>query len=323
MGKLSKNFFWCFLLLGSKVFSLDVKAKEINNKLPLGTEIYLTNNVGAGTVSKAYEQDPYAASWLYVYPYYKSEPFWHGREFKLQTEVLTIMEWRGKDNPWAGKLSNKLTLGDFKIRAELQKALHVTDWGLSISPALKVELPLSKASRDMNRIAGLGGYVNAKWSSQGFFLAYKPVVLAYLYSEPFKTGACGEGALLSDQLGDGDCKASGRQTRTLVKNTVFLGYALRSHSWKLGLRTYHSFLREPGSGEKPEIKPTSGVMESTLGILEYAYNFDTDMPTTIILGVSSLQNPYDRREGFRWPFFDFTEPAKNLTEAYVALNVTI
>lgn len=324
-----KNYFFILfavLITASGAFA-DDEAQEataqVSKKLPIGADLYMSNNVGASTVSAAYEQGPYVASWLYLYPYFKSDPFWGEREFRLQTELSTSFEWLGKDNPFPGKFSDKLTFGDFKVRAELKKALEAKELGLSLSPAFKLEAPLSKASRDANRVIGLGGYLSAAWSKWGFFLKYKPVAMGYIYSAPYKSGACTQTSANEDKLADGDCKVAGRQTMLLVKNGVFTGYNGGNHTITLGFRSYHSFLRQAGSGEKPEKSASSGIMEATLGLVEYSYDIQSRWPTTLTLGVSSYQNPYDMREAFRAPFFDFTEPGKNLTEAYLAVNVSI
>jgi hypothetical protein len=290
---------------------------------PFGADFYLTNNVGASTVSSAYKQDPYIASTLYIYPTYKSGPIWGEREIKVHAEVSGNLEWVGQGNPLSGSFGNKMSLGDLKVRAELKKALHSSDLGLSFSPALKLEAPVSKGSRISNRVLGLGGFFSATWSKWGLFFTYKPVFLGYFYSEPFKSGGCSDDALPSDRLAGGDCKIAGRQTMALLKNGLFTGYTNGNHTLTLGFRSYHSFLRGAGQGEKAEKIPSSGVLEATLGLLEYAYNIPVPVPTTLMVGVSGFQNPYDAKGGFRMPFFNFDEPEKNLTEGYVAVNVSI
>jgi hypothetical protein len=295
----------------------------VEKKLPIGVDLYLTNNVGAGTVSKAYKQDPYVASSLYVYPTLKFGPFWGERESKTHVELNGNLEWLGQNNPINGSFGKKLSLGDVKIRSELKKALYSNDIGLSLTPALKIEAPASKASRDSNRVIGVGGYVTTTWAKWGFFATYKPVFLAYAYSSPYKSGDCADDALVEDKLSNGSCKASGRQTMMLLKNGFFTGYGYGGHTLTLGFRSYHSFLRAANKGEKPESVASSGVMEATLGVVEYAYNLPVAVPTTLIFGISGYQAPYDAANGFRVPFFNFDEPAKNQTEAYVAVNVSI
>jgi hypothetical protein len=324
MGKNCTYFFWFFFMTAAFAFSAEEEiTQETTKKLPFGADIYLSNNLGASTAFKAYQQDPYAASSLFLYPYYKTAPFLGEREFRLQTELSTAFEWMGKENPFPGKLTDKFSLGDLKVRAELKKALWAKDLGLSLSPALKLEAPVSKAARDSNRVIGLGGYLNANWSKWGFSLTYKPVAMGYAYREKFKSGACTEGSGNDDRLSGGDCKVAGRQTMALVKNSVVAGYTVGNHNVTLGFRSYHSFLRKAQSGEKPEEKPSSGIMEATLGWLEYSYSIASTLPTTLTLGLSGYQNPYDAREGFRTPFFSFADPKANLTEAYFAVNVSI
>lgn len=298
-------------------------AAPVQEKFPLGADIYLTNNVGAGTFFKPYQQQPYVASSLYLYPHYLSGPILGEREIKVQAELSGNLEWMSTDNPFPGKFKDKWSLGDMKVRAEFKKALYAKDWGLSLSPAFKLEAPFSSGSWSSNRVIGLGGYFTANFSMGGFFLTYKPVVLGYAYSAPYKTGDCSDENIADDRLSNGKCKAAGRQTMALWKNGFFTGYTNGTHTVTLGFRTYHSFLRGANKGEKPEKEASSGIMEATLGLLEYAYNLPVSVPTTILLGVSSYQAPYDANKAFRFPFFSFADPAKNQTEAYVAVNVTI
>jgi hypothetical protein len=109
----------------------------------------------------------------------------------------------------------------------------------------------------------------------------------------------------------------------LLKNGFSLGYEYHPHTISLGFRTYHSFLRRRGLGEKPSKNQYGRVKEATLGVLEYAYEFFETAPASLIFGVSSYQSPYDIRDGFRLPFVSFVEPAKNETEAYIAVEISI
>jgi hypothetical protein len=296
---------------------------DVAKTLPIGADFYLSNSLGAGTLSKAYKQDPYLAHNLYIYPNVKLGPFWGEREFKAHVELNGNLEWMGQNNPINGPFGDKFSVGDVKVRAELKKALYTKNLGLSLSPALKMELPASKTARDANRVIGLGGFLIATWAKWGLFATYKPVFLAYAYSAPYKTGNCVEKASSDDKLTNDTCKVAGRQTMMLLKNGLFTGYNNGNHTITLGFRSYHSFLRDTQSGEKPEETTGSGVMEATLGMLEYAYNLPVSVPTTLMVGVSGYQAPYDASNGFRVPFFNFTEPEKNQTEAYFAVNVSI
>lgn len=321
MGKNLQYFFLItFMALHGNATETTV---ESVSKSSFGADLYLSNNLGASTVFKNYRQDPYVATSFYVYPFFKQGPFWHDREFKVHAEMSAFLEWISQGNPFAGKFDKKLGLGDLKIRAELKKALTLKELGISWTPALKLEAPFSKSSRLGNRLVGLGGYFAATWSKWGFFLTYKPVALGYIYSAPYKSQECAQDVGDEDRLSSGKCKASGRQTMALVKNGFLAGYVKDPHSITLGFRLYHSFLRKANQGEKAEVKPSSGLMEATLAYLEYSYNLPTTLPTSLILGISGYQNPYDAKNGFRLPFANFAEPEKNQTEAYVAINVTI
>lgn len=305
------------------IFAEGEEEAPVKKTLPVGADLYLSNNIGAGTIAKAYQQDPYLASSFYLYPYYKIGPFLNERELRFHGELSSSLEWMGKKNPISADFFNKFSLGDLKLRAELKKAINAKSAGLTISPTFEVEAPLAKGSRVANRILGIGGYVTATWSQWGFFFTYKPNAIAYVHSVNYKSDDCGDENTDADKVGDGQCKAAGRQTMVLWKNGFFTGYQQGNHTLTLGFRTYHSFLRDAGQGEKPDKEKGSDILESTLGLLEYAYNFSTDFPTTLYVGVSGFQSPYDANGKFRMPFFSFSEPSKNVTEAYVAVNVSI
>jgi hypothetical protein len=320
MGK-NLQYFFLITLMALHGYADEIVASQ--SKSSFGADLYLSNNLGASTFFKNYRQDPYVATSFYAYPFFKQGPFWSDREFKIHAEASAFLEWVSQGNPFSGKFDKKFSMGDLKIRAELKKALTQKDLGLSLTPAFKLEAPLSKSSRLSNRLLGLGGYFAATWSKWGFFLTYKPVALGYIYSAPYKSQECGQDVVDDDRLISGKCKAAGRQTLVLVKNGFLAGYTKDPHSITLGFRLYHSFLRKANQGEKPELKPSSGLMEATLAYLEYSYSLPTTLPTSLILGISGYQNPYDAKNGFRLPFANFAEPEKNLTEAYVAINVTI
>ncbi len=295
----------------------------VKKTLPVGADFQLANNVGAGAISEAYQQDPYVASTLYIFPNVKFGPFWGERQFTTQVELKGELEWMGQGNPIGKSFGDKFNLYDVKVRAELSKALYESDSGISLSPAFKMELPASKSSRDDNRIIGLGGYLNATWSKWGFFATYKPVFVAYAHSAPYKSGNCADDASADDKLSNGSCKVAGRQTMMMLKNGFFTGYNRGSHTVTLGFRTYHQFLRESNQGEKPEKEAGSGVMEATLALVEYGYKLPVTMPTAIVVGLQGYQAPYDASNKFRAPFVSFAEPEKNQTEAYLAFNVSI
>jgi len=313
---------WASVKISSLVNATGPEDVEVlEEKSPVGSEFYLSQSLGAGTFFKNYQQRPYVATNLYAYPYYQYGPFLGEREVKIHAELRAEFEWMGENNAFKGKFADKLDFGDLKIRAELKKALY--GLGLSFSPAFKVEIPLSKSSRSANRVLGLGGFFTVAWSNYGFFLTYKPVALGYIHSTRYKSGECGGDSSADDRLDNGKCKVEGRQGVALLKNTVSAGYKYGSHKFTLAFRTYHSFLRPIDQSERPEKEPKSDLLLQTLAFAEYAYDLPLSVPTTVILGISGEQSYYDSRLGFRMPFFDFSDPKKNLTEAYVALNVAM
>lgn len=321
------NQYSCHLLLVLAFgFPTVLKANGLGDervRVPVGLDLYVSNNLGAGTIFKAYEQASYVASSLYAYPYFKVGPFLGDRELKVYGEISTAFEWIGHNNPFPGKFNEKFSVGDIKLRAELRRAMSFADPGISISPALKLEIPSSRGSQQLNRILGVGGYLKNTWSKWGFFFIYKPVILGYIHSAPFRSGDCQADMDPEDRLGGGFCRYEGRQTLFLFKNGLSLGYEYDTHTISLGFRTYHSFLRRRDEGEKPSKRQYGKVKEATLGVLEYAYRFSESAPASLIFGLSSYQSPYDIRDGFRWPFVSFVEPAKNETEAYIAVEMSI
>ena len=310
-----------FVAASAGMSSEEEQSKSVQIKAPLGAEFYLSQNVSAGTFIKRYSQDPYVATELFVYPYYQYGPFLGDRAIKVQAELSTIFAWMSENNPFPGQFTKKFGLRDAKIRAEFKNAIYSSSLGLSFSPGLKAELPMSKSSRTSNRVLGLGGFFTAAWTNWGFFVSYKPVLVGYIHSVPYKSADCAQASAPHDVLSDGSCKLAERQSMALLKNTVSIGYAHEAHTIKLALRVYHAFLRAKGQNEPVKKGPESGILEQTLGIVEYAYQLPVAIPTTLMLGVSGEQSYYDARHHFRIPFFDFTEPGKNVTEAYLAVNM--
>lgn len=318
--KQHKILLWAVFLSSFSSFSAE-EEKVVKEPWPVGSDFYLSQSVGAKAPFKA-EQAPYVNSSLYVYPYYKSKPFWGERRIKTSVELHATFDWLSDGKSFVNPAGERFNFLDVKVRSEFQNALKFGDIGLSISPGLEIETPTSKAALKSNRIAGIGGYINFNWSKWGFFAKYRPVALGYVHTDTFKSGQCSETSTEADKLGGNACKLSGRQTMVLLKNGVFLGYNFEAHAITAGMRVNHTFLRAPGQGEK-ESSGDADVMESSVAMLEYGYTFPIQIPFSLAAGVSSSQDYYPVKEGFRVPFFSLVEPSKNETEFYLAMNLSI
>lgn len=163
----------------------------------------------------------------------------------------------------------------------------------------------------------------AAFAKAGFSVSYKPIVVGYIYGAPYKTGACAPDSAEGDRISGDTCKAAGRQTMVLLRNQFLVGYEVGDHSISLGYRTFHHFLRGENRGEKPEKVASSNIKEASLGFLEYAYKLPFMTPTTLTVGLSGEQGLYDAAGHYRLPFFDFSAPSKNITEAYVGVMVAL
>lgn len=286
-------------------------------KFPLGADIYMSHNLGAGTFFKAYKQDPSFTSYLYLYPYIKTPNFAHDRQIRLQTEFSILASWLdGKPKP---NFADRFGLGDGKIRIELLNALKSNTIGLALSPGLKFEFPWSKSSQDANKLAGLGAYININWSLWGFFIKYKPIFIAYGYDLPYKTISCDQNNTSLPKLANGRCQSLEQQTIVLLKNNFFTGYTRGNHTLTAGFKAFHSYLRPLDNANNNN----SDILESSVLVFEYSYNWVNKFPSVVSIGISSLQNNYDVKQGFRMPFLNFTEAHKNITEGYLALNISI
>lgn len=318
--KQHKIFFLAVFLASFSSFSAE-EEKVVKEPLPVGLDFYLSQSLGAKAPFKT-EQAPYVTSSLYAYPYYKSKPFWGERRIKAFLEFYTTFDWVSDGHSFVGRAGEKFNFNDIKVRTELQNALKFSDIGLSITPGLEIETPTSKTARKSNRIAGIGGYINFNWSKWGFSLIYRPVALGYVHTDTYKSGECGQNSGEADKLGGNVCKLPGRQTMLQLKNGIYLGYNYKSHTITTGMRVNHAFLRAPGQGEKHN--PYEGdIMESSVAMLEYGYAFSTEKPLSLMAGVSSSQDYYPAKKGFRMPFFSLVEPSKNETEFYLAMTMSI
>ncbi len=124
---------WATLQISSLAVAIDSEeAETLDEKSPIGSEFYMSQNIGAGTFFKDYQQKAYLATNLYAYPYYQYGPFLGERELKFHAELHTALEWMGENNPFPGKFADKFRLGRFKASCWVKKALYAKTLGFSI-----------------------------------------------------------------------------------------------------------------------------------------------------------------------------------------------
>lgn len=296
--------------------------KQVLVKQNFSVDLYLGNNIGAGTTFKQFKQEPYIYTELYAYPNITLGTFLGDRKIKLQAEIGSAFDWVSNKKLFTEEPIKKFNLSDIKFTMTLLNALKDDQLGLSLTPAVTIAAPVSSSSRSANRILAVGGSVSARWSNSGFFVTYKPSASSYIHSAPYKESKCQEDSNDSDRLSNGKCKSSSKQTMFYLKNSIYAGYGTGDHKFTLGFRFYHHFLR--GEGHKViDTKGSSNIMEATLGVVEYAYNLPFVTPMTFMVGLSGYQGKYDASKRIRVPFFDFVEPEKNQTEFYLALEMSI
>jgi hypothetical protein len=289
---------FCFLLTSS------LHAQNSDFGLSVG----LDNKVGIGTfvTDKKAEQ---LISTLALAPYLLVGPLYDDKKLKLSAEQKLDITWLESQ---ASNTQN-LKPSDFYMRALLRNALTFSTLNLSLSPMLELELPISTASREVNRFFGLGINSVLLWSYSGFSLGYKPSVAAYIHGTAEKIDDC------ATKGPEENCLAIKRQSSALIKNTLSSAYSYKNHSITLAFRTYHNFLHDLSldqfRGEAPK-----NLKISSLGYLEYSYNMPLRFPLTFTLGLSSAQPLRNDRGNINFPFYDFYTPHNNYSQFYCTLE---
>lgn len=287
---------------------------EQTKKPQIGADLSLVQTMGPGTVFKRLETERSVTTELQFIPAFKSQPFWGDRSIKASMEFYGTYEWLGKDGKAA---SERISFNDTRFRLQLKNALTAPSLGLSFMPGLKIEIPSSSSSSIANRIVGIGTNLVFSFSKWGLTLSYKPTIIGYIHSLPYKSSACTPESGSADALGDGQCKVAGSQTMLMIKNGLYAEYAYEDHSIVLGFKTFHGFLR-------PSDNPSAQkYTEATLSYVEYAYTLPFQQKTSINFGLSSFNPTYDLREGFKVPFFSQSKTASNFTNVYASLNFSI
>ncbi len=284
------------------------------NKPFIGADFSLLQTMGPGTMFKKLETERSVTTELQIIPVFKTKPFWGERSLKASMEFYGTYEWMGKDGKAAAE---RISFNDTKFRLQLKNALSSKDLGLSFMPGLKIEIPSSSSSSIANRIIGIGSNLVFSFSKWGLTLSYKPTIIGYIHSLPYKSSVCGPESKEGDFLGGGQCRIAGGQTMMMVKNGLYAEYAYDAHSVVLGFKTFHGVLRPS------DVPSAQKYTEATLGYVEYAYTLPFKPQTSINFGVSSFNSTYDARDGFKVPFFSEAKNASNFTNVYASLNLSI
>ena len=133
--------------------------------------------------------------------------------------------------------------------------------GLSLTPSLELEAPVSANSRAANRYVGLGTALSLVWSLNGFSLSYKPLITGFIN-------------------GSSNLLTSTRQTRLMLKNTIIAKYVNNNHTIAATFRLYDAFLRPLSEAYLLTSAKTQedNLRESTMGVLEYSYAIPMRFP---------------------------------------------
>lgn len=282
------------------------------NQRYLSADITLYQTMGSGVISKKFAPSQSLLSDLNLIPTFKSKPFWDDRYIQSELDFYASFEWLPEKT---GKATERLSFLDTKFRFLMKNALTAKDAGLTFNAGLETEIPSTPTSSIANRVFGLGPNLALKWSKWGFSLSYKPTAVAYLHSVPYKSSTCTD-ASTGENLGNGQCLVEGQQTMLMWKNGVYAEYEANSHKIMLGMKTFHGFLRQSAAS-------TQKYNESTLGIVEYSYEFPTELPMTVSLGVQSYNATYNPKDGFKMPFFSSKAGASNFSNVYFSYNVVL
>ena len=288
-------------------------AEQKVNKRYLSADITLYQTMGSGVISKKLAPSQSLLTDLNLIPTLKSKTFWGDRFIQSELDFYASFEWFAQNT---GNPEDRLSFNDTKLRFLMKNALGDKDVGLTFNAGIETEIPSTPGSSIANRIFGIGPNLALKWSKWGFSLSYKPVAVAYMHSLPYKSSTCNEANAEGDNLGDGQCKVTGQQTMLMWKNGLYAEYETGAHTIMVGLKTYHGFLRQsPESIQKYN--------ESTLGMLEYTYNFPTELDMGVTLGLSSLNPAYNPSDGTKVPFFSRHSSSSNFTNVYLAYNIVL
>ena len=263
-----------------------------------GATLLLTNSMGTGTFIRSLGHKQLTST-LTMTPFMNINNLYANKNLKISGEQKINFNWLQPQDAKASN-SNIFVLSDFIGRITLKDAFLWGNMGLSLTPSIEVEAPVSQASRDSKRYLGLGTAWSFAWALNGFSLSYKPLVTGFI------NGSCA------------GCASGIRQTRIMLKNTVIAKYTNANHSIGATFRLYDAFLHPLASDAQ-----ASKLNESTLGIIEYSYAIPMRFPVALTLGVSSFQPSRNSQGIINFPFFDFLTPANNYSQIYFEMELAL
>lgn len=277
-----------------------------------GATLLLTNSVYTGSFLKRVDRQEQLTSTLTLTPFVTINNLFDDKKLKISGEQKINFNWLQPQSTKAAP-SEKWVLSDFILRAALKDAFAWNSTGLSLTPSLELEAPVSKPSRDSNRYVGLGTALQLGWAINGFSLSYKPLLTGFINGAP-SDPVCDATNNKSAQA----CTPAARQTRLMLKNTVIAKYSAGNHSVAATFRLYDAFLRPLASDGQAK-----NLNESTLGVLEYNYTIPLRFPLALTLGVSSFQPSRNAKGVINFPFFDFMTPANNYSQIYFEMELAL
>ena len=283
----------------------------------------LETGLGQGTfVADPYARNPYFAWAVSAVPAYYPMP------------ALTLAVY--------AKLAQELTQSDLDnyhyqpVFYDMQLRCRYTPPTIPVADInsvveLRTYLPTSTISRYETLIMGL----MARWA---FFRSFGPIVLAYggsfrtnfhQYQSPVLDP--GEDPMIYARLGGADdmrgsnVAIAGNNVSFAIQNALSVSYVPLpnfSLSFSYGLAnawTYKTYPKDDMSS--PYADGGRGQRDTAFGGLDLWYRFDQRF--SLSGGVFTSASPKtDDNQSYRFPFYDFTSTASNLTTFYLALTVT-
>jgi len=267
-----------------------------------GATLLLTNSVGTGSFLKQVDRQEQLISTLTLTPFLTLKNLVADKSLKISAEQKINFNWLPQASP-----PEKFDFSDLIIRTALQDAFAWAGTGLTLTPSLEVEAPVSKLSRAARRYVGLGTALSLAWAYEGFSLSYKPLLTGFINGAP----------AVSDCNERSPCTPT-RQTRAMFKNTLVAKYIHGNHTVAATFRLYDAFLRPLASDAEAK-----NLSESTLGVLEYSYAIPMRFPLAVTFGVISFQPSRNAQGTINFPFFDFVTPANNYSQLYFELELAL
>lgn len=302
---------------------------------PFGLNVNLDHSVGSGTfINSRYYS--YFVGTIMVSPSYTFQL--QGRTLVTNARVYTSYEYTRPDNVNGRRV-------DFPYDPQLNaSAPALLDWkatGITVTPVLRVALPLKWESRAAGMIASVGPGVSGSWT-------YGRVTLSHLIrgTRTFhgrSTIELGEGTTRGEdgfatflcRGGEATCGSGGANTmwslsnwttvdvQAMKKLNVSLGFIVANY-WKYSVVSDQDEFTSKVRDSEGNLVAQTGAGRTDLisGLIDVSYQVSGN--TKVSLGLTTETSPKtDDNQGFRFPFFDFLGPAANRTEFSLAVDVTI